>query len=464
METRKEAQAPKRASHDPDTPQALLEFMSSGWLDAPITVSRLTQAERHRARREQLSREFPDAVLVFPAGDEKVRSNDTSYRFRPSSDFAYLLGPGEAGSTLILEPSKGSHETVLFVPAHNRGEAEFFADRVHGELWVGRHRGVDESQLYFGVDRCRPMSQTQSYLDELRSRGLTIRNVDDDPELATYLAEMRLIKDDYEINELRLAAEITKRGFEEIIRVLPRARTEREIEVAFWSRARIEGNDTGYATIAAAGEHACTLHWIRNHGEIRQGELLLVDAGAEVESLYTADVTRTLPISGRYSKEQRTVYELVHKAQAAGMAEVKPGNDFLQPHRAAMRTIAQGLIDLGLLKCTLDEALDPEKPFYRRYSLHGTSHMLGLDVHDCARARSENYKFGTLKPGMALTVEPGLYFQPDDGTVPEAFRGIGVRIEDDVIVTQDGHENLSAILPSKSNDVEAWMRAVWNAK
>jgi len=460
METRNRPPAAKRASHDPDTPQALLDFMSTGWLDAPITVSRVTQAERYRARREQLSREFPDAVLVFPAGEEQVRSNDTNYRFRPSSDFAYLLGPGEAGSTLILEPSNGSHETVLFVPAHNRGEADFFADRVNGELWVGRHRGVDESQLYFGVDRCRPMSQTKTYLDELRARGATIRSVDDDPELATYLAEMRLIKDEYEINELRLAAEITKRGFEEIIRVLPRARTEREIEVAFWSRARVEGNDTGYATIAAAGEHACTLHWIRNHGEIRQGELLLVDAGAEVESLYTADVTRTLPISGRYSKEQRTVYELVHKAQTAAMAEVKPGNDFLQPHRTAMRVLAQGLIDLGLLKCTLDEAVDPEKPFYRRYSLHGTSHMLGLDVHDCAKARSENYKYGTLKEGMALTVEPGLYFQPDDGTVPEAFRGIGVRIEDDVVVTASGCENLTAIIPSAADAVEMWMAQI----
>jgi len=460
MDTRKLSEAPERASHDPDTPEALVAFMSSGWLDAPITVSRHGQIERLRARRDRLSREFPDAVLVIPAGTEQVRSNDTGSRFRPSSDFSYLIGPGEAGSTLVLEPANGSHDTVLFVPAHNRGEAAFFADRAHGELWVGRHRGVDESQLFFGVDRCRPMGQTQAYLDELRARGTTIRNVEDDPELATFLSEMRLIKDEYEINELRACCEITKRGFEDVIRILPRARSEREIEAAFWTRARIEGNDVGYLTIAASGEHACTLHWTRNHGEVRPGDLLLLDAGVEVESLYTADVTRTLPIAGRFSGEQRAVYDLVHAAQAAAFTEVKPGNDFLQPHRSAMRVLAQGLIDLGILRGSLDEALDPQKQFYRRYSLHGTSHMLGLDVHDCAKARAENYRYGTLKAGMALTVEPGLYFQPDDATVPERFRGIGVRIEDDVVVTEKGCDILSAILPSAADAVEMWMAQI----
>jgi Xaa-Pro aminopeptidase len=461
MDTRKrEAAAPERAAHDPETPQALVDFMSSGWLEAPITIARPKQTERFAERRAQLAREFPNAVLVVPAGEETVRSNDTNYRFRSSSDFAYLIGPGEAGSMLVLEPAGGSHQSVLFVPPHNRGDKAFFADRVHGELWVGRHRGVDESQLFFGVDRCRPLDQTERYLDELRSRGATIRNVDEDAELATYLAEMRLIKDDYEIAELRTCAEISKRGFEDIIRILPRARSEREIEAAFWSRARIEANDVGYSTIAASGEHACTLHWIRNHGELRQGDLLLVDAGVEAESLYTSDVTRTLPINGRFSDEQRTVYDLVFEAQRAAFAEVKPGSDFLAPHRAAMRVLAQGLIDLGILKCSLDEALEPQNQYYRRYTLHGTSHMLGIDVHDCAKARSENYRYGKLKAGMALTVEPGLYFQPDDATVPERFRGIGVRIEDDAVVTHDGCDNLTSILPSSSDAVEMWIAQV----
>lgn len=463
METRKAAEAAQqRTSYDPNSPEAFVRFMSQGWVDAPITVSRADQVERFTARRAALSQDFADAVIVIPAGGEKTRSNDTSFRYRPSSDFAYLMGPGEAGSTLVLEPHNGSHESVLFVPAHNRGDAKFFADRVHGELWVGRHRGVDESQLFFGVDRCRPMDQTDEYVDQLRARGLTIRNVDDDPELATYLSEMRLIKDEYEINELRKAVEITKRGFEDIIRILPRARSEREIETAFTSRARIEANDTGYLTIAAAGEHACTLHWVRTNGEVRKGELLLVDAGVEVESLYTADVTRTLPISGRFNAEQRVIYDLVYEAQRAAFAQVKPGNEFLEPYRAAMRVIAQGLIDLGILRCSLEEALDPQNQYYRRYSLHGVSHMLGLDVHDCAKARTENYRYAKLKPGMVLTVEPGLYFQPDDGTVPERFRGIGVRIEDDVVVTDSGYENLSSILPSAADAVEHWIAQIQN--
>jgi Xaa-Pro aminopeptidase len=360
----------------------------------------------------------------------------------------------------VLEPRDGGHDAVLFVPPHNRGEAAFFTDRVHGELWVGRHRGVDESQIYFGVDRCRPMQQIPNYLEDLRIRGCNVRNVEEDAELATFVSEMRLIKDEYEIAELRKCVEITKRAFEDVIRILPRATSEREVEAAFWSRARIEANDVGYLTIAAAGAHACTLHWNANSGRIAKGEMLLLDAGVEAESLYTADITRTLPVSGTFSAEQRAVYELVFASQRAAFAQVKPGNDFLDPNRAAMRVLAEGLVDLGILKCSLDEALDPQKQFYKRYTLHNVSHMLGIDVHDCAKARTENYKYGKLREGMALTVEPGLYFQPDDATVPERFRGIGVRIEDDVIVTRDGHENLSSILPSAADAVEAWISSV----
>jgi Xaa-Pro aminopeptidase len=460
MDTRKPAEelAPAaKAAHDADAPQALIDFMTGGWLDAPITASAIPQMERFRARRRALSQAHPGTYLVIPSGTEKVRANDTNFRFRPATDYAYLVGAGEPGGMLVLEPHDGGHESVLFVPPHNRGQAEFFTDRVWGELWVGRHRGVDESQLYFGVDRCRPIQEGKAYLDDLRIRGCKVLSVDEDADFATHLSEMRLIKDDYEIAELRKCVEITKRGFEDVIRILPHAKSEREVEAAFWRRARIEANDVGYLTIAASGRHACTLHWNHNSGAIRNDELLLLDAGVEAESLYTADITRTLPISGTFSAEQRTVYDLVYEAQKAAFAQVKPGNDFLDPHNAAMRVLAQGLIDLGILKCSLDEALDPQKQFYKRYTLHGTSHMLGIDVHDCAKARTENYRHGKMQAGMVLTVEPGLYFQPDDATAPEKFRGIGVRIEDDVVVTQEGHENLSAILPSAASEVEAWI-------
>ncbi|HEY4433190.1 MAG TPA: M24B family metallopeptidase, partial [Candidatus Cybelea sp.] len=253
----------------------------------------------------------------------------------------------------------------------------------------------------------------------------------------------------------------SKLAFEDAIRAMRTAKSEREIEAAFWGRARIEANDVGYLTIAAAGEHACTLHWTRNDGAVRPGELLLLDAGVECDSLYTADITRTLPISGRFSPEQRTIYEIVWEAQRAGIEAAIAGNDFLEPHRSAVSVLAQGLIDLGILRVSLDEALDPERLLHRRYSLHGVSHMLGLDVHDCARARDEEYRYGKLREGTVLTVEPGLYFQPDDATVPERFRGIGVRIEDDIAVTSGTPQNLSGALPSKADDVERWIAELW---
>ncbi|HTU71681.1 MAG TPA: Xaa-Pro aminopeptidase [Candidatus Baltobacteraceae bacterium] len=462
---------PSKASHDSDTPPALVEFMSQGWLEAPLRVGAHPQLARLRSRRDELSRAYPGWYLVIPAGQEHVRANDTCFRFRPASDFAYLMGTGEPGALLVMEPEGASHRTLLFVPEHNRGKADFFTDRVYGELWVGRHRGLDESQIFFGVDRTRPLQEIPAFLEDLASAHHPVRVLrghnraiddalphdDEDDELAVRLSEMRLVKDEYEVAELRKACEITKAGFEDVIRLFPRATSEREFEGAFWNRARIEANDVGYLTIAASGHNACTLHWTRNDGTLDASALLLLDAGVECDSLYTADITRTMPVRGRYSPEQRAVYDIVYEAQRVGIDAVAPGNDFLEPNRRAMRVLAEGLIDLGVLKCSLDEALDPQKQCYRRYTLHNVSHMLGLDVHDCARARSENYKFGSLREGMVLTVEPGLYFQPNDETVPPKLRGIGVRIEDDVVVTAAGRENLSAILPSKADAVERWI-------
>lgn len=449
------------AGHDSDSPPALIEFMSSGWAKTPPASDAHAQLARHHARRDALSRSFPGEYLVIPAGGEHTRANDTNFRYRPSSDIAYLLGDGEPGGLLVLEPDGNSHRSLLFVPAHNRGEAAFFTDRVHGELWVGRHRGVDESRAYYGVDACRSVGEIDAYLADLRATGHATRVLPDDADLAAHLSETRLIKDEYELAELRKAVEITKRGFEDVIRILPQARSEREIEAAFWRRARIEANDVGYLTIAASGDHACTLHWTRNDGALDKSALLLLDAGVECDSLYTADVTRTLPLVGTFSHEQRAVYDIVYEAQRVAIDAVSPGNDFLEPNRRAMRVLAEGLIDLGVLKCSLDEALDPEKQYYRRYTLHNVSHMLGIDVHDCAKARAETYRYGTLREGMVLTVEPGLYFQPDDETVPASLRGIGARIEDDIAVTAAGRENFSAILPARSDAVEKWIAEVW---
>jgi Xaa-Pro aminopeptidase len=268
---------------------------------------------------------------------------------------------------------------------------------------------------------------------------------------------MRLIKDSLEISELKKAIDSTQRGFEDVIRALPDSTTERWVEGIFNLRARVEGNDVGYGTIAAAGHHACTLHWVKNDGDLKKGDLLLLDAGVEADTLYTADITRTLPISGKFSKEQREIYELVLEAQRVAFAACKPGNDFLEPNRVAMEVLARGLEKLGILPMSADEALREEKQFYKRYSLHNVSHMLGLDVHDCAQARMEVYKFGKLRAGMVLTVEPGLYFQLDDLTVPAKYRGIGVRIEDDVVITARGCDILSDGIPRETRAVEQWM-------
>jgi Xaa-Pro aminopeptidase len=285
-----------------------------------------------------------------------------------------------------------------------------------------------------------------------------------EPEFLTFTSEQRLIKDEYEVKELQAAVDATGRGFSDVIAAMPAAaehpRGERIVEGAFFGRARLEGNDIGYTTIAAAGSHACVLHWIRNDGAVRNGELLLLDAGVEMDSYYTADITRTFPVNGKFSPAQRALYMLVYEAQLAGFAAVKPGVQFLEINRAAQRVLAQGLADMGVLTVSAEESMKPEVGLHRRWTLHGVSHHLGLDVHDCEHARQDMYREGILREGMVLTVEPGLYIQPDDELFAPEYRGIGIRIEDDVIVTADGCRNLSEDIPRHPDAIEAWMNAV----
>ena len=260
---------------------------------------------------------------------------------------------------------------------------------------------------------------------------------------------------------MRKAVAATVIGFDQVRKSFAQAKTvtrgERVVETAFFSAARLHGNDLGYDTIAAAGSHACTLHWIQNDGPVRSGELMLIDAGVEVDSLYTADITRTLPIDGKFTQVQKMIYEAVLEAADAAFAIAKPGIKFHELHDAAMRVIAQKTSEWGLLPVSAEEALEKDNQHHRRWMVHGTSHHLGMDVHDCAQARRDLYQDGELRPGMVFTIEPGLYFHPDDLLVPEEFRGIGVRIEDDVLVTESGVENLSVGLPRTVADIERWM-------
>jgi Xaa-Pro aminopeptidase len=293
----------------------------------------------------------------------------------------------------------------------------------------------------------------------------SLRHSDDqtgDHTLARVISEMRLVKDDWEIGELTAAVEATHRGFDRIVTSLPEAsahpRGERIIEGVFQQAARLEGNDTGYGTIAASGPHACILHWVTNDGPVNSGDLLLVDAGIELDSLYTADITRTIPVSGSFSPLQRQIYEAVLDAADQAFAVVKPGALFRDIHETAMRVIAGYVHEWGFLPVELAESLAKEGQHHRRYMIHGTSHHLGLDVHDCAKARREMYMDKELEPGMVFTIEPGLYFQPDDHTVPADWRGIGVRIEDNIVVTKTGGLNLSGHIPRTADEVENWVK------
>ena len=448
--------------------------MTQGW-DSPSSevAPLISGAESYRARREEVSQSFPGMLIVVPAGMEKIRANDTTYPFRATADYLYLVGEAEPDEVLVMEPLPGGgHRASIFTePAADFTKSDFFTDRVKGVFWVGPGRGVSGTESRLGIS-ARPISELPQAISPY-DRGVALRGVDatvdrlvsdlagPDDQLVSRLSEMRLIKDSAEIEYLEEACELTRQGFEDVVQALPQARTERDVEVAFFARARSAGNDTGYPTIAAAGSHGTILHWSQNTGELRRGELLLLDAGVETNRYYTADVTRTMPVDGHFTPTQRRVYQLVYDAQQAGFAEVKPGNDFDAPNRAAMRVLAAGLEELGLLPVSAQESVHPDSQLHRRYTLHSVSHMLGLDVHDCAKARAENYRQGKLRPGMVLTVEPGLYFQPHDLTVPEELRGIGVRIEDDLLVTEDGHRVLSAGLPSAPEDVERWMAELW---
>ncbi|MFF5658245.1 aminopeptidase P family protein [[Kitasatospora] papulosa] len=456
----------------PGISDELAENMKSGWADTELHgLEPVAQASYTAARRAALSARFPGERLVVPAGNLKTRSNDTEYAFRASTEYAYLTGDRTQDGVLVLEPADGGHEaTIYLLPRSDRGNGEFWLDG-QGELWVGRRNSLGEAEQLLGI----PAKDVRELPAALAEATGPVRNVrghdagieaaladkvtgERDEELRVFLSEARLVKDAFEIAELQKACDATTRGFEDVVKVLDRAEatSERYIEGTFFLRARVDGNDIGYGSICAAGPHATTLHWVRNDGAVRSGELLLLDAGVETDEYYTADVTRTLPINGTFSPLQRKIYDAVYEAQEAGIAAVKPGADFRDFHDAAQRVLAEKLVEWGLLgDLSVEKVL--ELGLQRRWTLHGTGHMLGMDVHDCVAARTESYVNGTLEPGVCLTVEPGLYFQADDLTVPEEYRGIGVRIEDDILVTEDGNRNLSAALPRRSDEVEAWM-------
>ncbi|MBK8756572.1 MAG: aminopeptidase P family protein [Actinomycetales bacterium] len=485
------------------TTEAFRAFVREGWAPrADVTPARAEVAPYAAARREAVSAAYPGERLVVPAGGLKVRSNDCDYTFRPHSAFAHLTGfraDCEPDTVLVLHPRSaadgGGHEAIVYTrPLAGRDTEEFFADARYGEFWVGARPTLQELEDEFGI-AARHIDELPDALakdagavalrvvrdadrdiaalvDQVRREaGLTeeqlTETVDADDALSATLSHLRMVKDEWEIGQMREAIAATTVGFEAVIADLDgavqRGKGERWVEGLFGLHARHQGNGTGYNSICAAGNHANTLHWIKNTGEVRSGEMILVDAGVEVDSLFTADITRTLPVDGTFTDAQREIYDAVYAAQQAGMDAIKPGATFSDIHAAAIRVIAERLHGWGLLPdgVSVEDTLDTETgQYHRRWMVHGTSHHLGIDVHDCALATREQYMDARLEPGMILTVEPGLYFKADDELAPERFRGHGVRIEDDVLVTETGYENLSAGMPRTSHDVEAWIAQV----
>ena len=496
------SEAQKKSDNRPrPTTDQFRAFVREGWAPRPTDLpERAEVAPYAAARREAVSAAYPGERLIVPAGGLKVRSNDTDYVFRPHSAFAHLTGFGsdrEPDAVLVLHPRSdadgGGHEAILyFRPLAGRDTEEFFADARYGEFWVGARPTLEDVEAEFGLtarhidDLSDALAKdagavtlrvvrdadrdVAALVDQVRTEAgveVTEATVEADDALAAYLSVLRITKDEWEVGQMRAAIAATKVGFEAVIADLrdavERGRGERWVEGTFGLHARHQGNGVGYDSICAAGDHANTLHWIKNTGEVHEGDMILLDAGVEVDSLYTADITRTLPVDGTFTEAQREIYDAVYAAQQAGMEAIRPGAKFSDIHAAAIRVIAEHLHAWGLLPDGIDVegTLDQETgQYHRRWMVHGTSHHLGIDVHDCALATREEYLDAELRPGMIVTVEPGLYFKADDLLAPERFRGQGVRIEDDVLVTETGFENLSAGMPRTSGDVEAWIREV----
>ena len=425
-------------------------------------------------RRQRLTHQLADGAVIITAGRDSARNNDVDHEFRQQSSFWYLTGFDEPDAVAVLRP--GAEEPfVLFVRPY---DPQF-------EVWVGYRAGVEGAVEKHGADAAYPIEDVKEELPKLleevetvyyglgsdadmddlildltrRRRGMAQRGgkalvTIQDPKHA--IDRMRLIKEDSEVANMQRAIDVTHEGFRAAMGTTGAGRYEYQVQAEMESVFRRLGSPrNAYPSIVASGVNSCTLHYVTNRERLRDGDLLLIDAGAEVD-YYAADITRTWPVGGKFSAEQRAVYDVVLEAQRQAFAECRPGALFDDVHLAALKTLVQGLVDLGALEGSIDGLIEDRA--FRPYYMHGTSHWLGLDVHDAGQYRVGETS-AELRPGMVFTVEPGLYFGPLATDSPAALRGIGIRIEDDVLITGDGHRNLSAAIPSSPEDVEALVGA-----
>ncbi|MBV8147995.1 MAG: aminopeptidase P N-terminal domain-containing protein [Candidatus Eremiobacteraeota bacterium] len=422
-------------------------------------------------RRERVLTAVADGVAIIPSARTLLRNNDTPYPYRQNSDFFYLTGFNEPEAVLVLAPENDGQRSALFLRERDPER----------ELWDGARVGVERAPAALGVDAAFPISELSERLPALllgtstihyavgrdeamdrmihgaleaardsgRSKGKIPQRFADP---ALVLHSMRLIKSDGEIAQLRDAVEITRRGFLAAMRATKAGAFEYEIQAVLEAEYRAAGaQNVAYESIVAGGGNATTLHYVANRDRLVAGELILIDSGCEL-NCYATDVTRTWPVEGCFNPEQRAIYQLVLAAQNSAIDQVKPGIRRNAFHDAAVATITEGLIDLGLLTGTFEENVEEKR--YRQFFMHGTGHWLGLDVHDAGNYRDENDQPICFAPGMVTTVEPGVYIK-ENLDVPSRFKGIGVRIEDDVLVTHDGNEILTATIPKQIEDLEA---------
>ncbi|WP_440225171.1 Xaa-Pro aminopeptidase [Dokdonella sp. MW10] len=429
-------------------------------------------SEFARRRRQLMRMAGRDAIVIVPAAPERVRNNDAHYPYRQDSDFHYLSGFPEPEAVLALIPGRAQGETILFC-------REKDPER---ERWDGARAGHEGAVEQYGFDDAFPIADIDDILPGMiegrsrvyyhfgrdtefdlkligwvnRVRAMVRQGAKPPHEfvaLSHLLHDLRLFKSRAELRTMRRSAQIAAEAHVRAMRTTRPGMNEHEVEAELLHTFRRHGAVPSYEPIVGGGANACVLHYRANNAPLRDGDLLLIDAGAEFEC-YASDITRTFPVNGRFSPEQRALYDIVLAAQAAAIDAVRPGRAYDAYHEAAVRVITRGLIELGLLKGTLEANLRDHA--YRRFYMHKTGHWLGLDVHDVGDYRIDG-EFRELEPGMVVTVEPGIYVAPDLKGVPARWRGIGIRIEDDVVVTSGDPEVITRDVPSDPDAIEALM-------
>lgn len=439
-----------------------------------MAVAGIKPEEFARRRRQLMRMVGADAIVVLPAAAVRVRSNDTHYPYRQDSDFWYLTGFDEPEAVLVLVPGRTAGETLMFCRERDRER----------ESWDGSRLGPEGVVEQLGMDDAYPFADMDEILPRLiegRSRVYCQLGRDSDfdvtligwvrraraqagqdgqlphefQSLGHLLHDLRVFKSPAERRLMAEAARIAALAHIDAMRSVRPGLFEYELEAELVHRFRRHGAVASYEPIVGAGANACILHYRANKARLNDGDLVLIDAGAEYQG-YASDITRTFPANGRFSPPQRALYELVLAANQAACATVQPGVSWNAPHEAAVMVLSEGLLRLGLLKGSLKQCL--AKHDYRRFFMHRTGHWLGLDVHDVGDYRIDG-EYRLLEPDMAFTIEPGLYIPPDDTSVPARWRGIGIRIEDDVVVTRQGVKILSDGVPRDPDAIEALIAA-----